>query len=105
MAVVAVTTTTVKPDRYEDFLADTRKVKATLVRSGGDNVRVLAALVAGEASGTMTVLYEADDFAAFGAVQDKFLADPDGLALIQSTGASTSSVHGFQFTLWVDVPL
>jgi hypothetical protein len=105
MAVVAVTTTTVKPDRFEQFLADTGKVKAVLERSGGRNVRLLAGLVAGEATGSMTLVYEADDFAAFGAVQDKFLADPDGLALIQSTGASTSSVNGFQFTLWVDVPL
>jgi hypothetical protein len=105
MAVVAVTTTTVKPDRWEDFLADVRKVKAVMDKCGARNVRVLAGLVAGEATGTATFLYEADDFAGYGGIYDKFLADPDGLALIQSTGASTSPVNGFQSTLWVDVPL
>jgi hypothetical protein len=95
----------VKPDRWEDFLADTRKAKAIMEKSGARNVRVLAGLVAGEATGTVTFLYEADDFAGYGAVYDKFLADPEGMALIQSTGASTSPVNGFQSSLWVDVLL
>jgi hypothetical protein len=49
--------------------------------------------------------YEADDFASYGAVQDKFFADPEGLAMVQSTGSRNSPIPGFQLALWVDVPL
>jgi hypothetical protein len=105
MAAVAVTTLAVKPDRWEDFLGDTRKAKSIMEKCGARNVRVLAGLVAGEATGTVTFLYEADDFAGYGRVYDKFMSDPEGLGLIQSTGATTSPVSGFQSSLWVDVPL
>jgi hypothetical protein len=105
MAVVSVTTFTAKPDRFEDAIADTRRVKAVIEKCGGKNVRVLAGLVAGEATGSLAFVYEADDFAAQGAVQDKFFADPEGLALTQSTGTSAGPVAGFQGALYVDVPL
>jgi hypothetical protein len=105
MAVVSVTTLTVKPDRYEDFLETTRKAKAILEKSGAKNVRLLAALTAGEASGSLATTWEADDFAAQGAVLDKFLADPEGLALLTSTNTTAGPTAGFQSTIWVDVPL
>ena len=105
MAVVNVTTFTAKPDRFEDAIADARKTKALLEKHGGKNVRVLAGLVAGEATGSLAFIWEADDFAGYGAVQDKFFADPEGMAMVQSTGTSASPVPGFQGTLWVDVPL
>jgi hypothetical protein len=105
MAVVSVTTLTVKPDRYEDFLETSRKAKAILEKSGAKNVRLLAALTAGEASGSLATTWEADDFAAQGAVLDKFLADPEGLALLTSTNTTAGPTAGFQSTIWVDVPL
>jgi hypothetical protein len=105
MAVVSVATLTIKPDRYEDFLADTRKSKAILEKCGARNVRLLAALTAGQASGSLALTWEADDFGAQGAVLDKFLADPEGLALITSTNTTAGPTAGFQSTIWVDVPL
>jgi hypothetical protein len=66
----------------------------------------LAALVAGEATGSTALTFEADDFTAYGVVFDKFLADPEGQALMASTGTSASPLAGgFQGTMWVDVPL
>jgi hypothetical protein len=105
MAVVSVTTLTSKPDRYEDLLADIRKAKAILEKSGARNVRLLAALTAGEATGSLASTFEVDDFAAQGAVMDKFLADAEGLALIQQSNTTASPIAGFQSTIWVDVPL
>jgi hypothetical protein len=105
MAVVSVTTFAAKPDRFEDALADVRKVKAMFEKLGARNVRLLAALVAGEATGSLAFVYEADDFASQGALQDRFFADPEGLALTQSTGTSAGPVSGFQGALYVDVPL
>jgi hypothetical protein len=54
---------------------------------------------------SLALSFEVDDFAAQGAVMDKFLADPEGLAVMMSTVSSESPVAGFQSTTWVDVPL
>ena len=106
MAVVTVVTLTVKPDRFEDELDDLRKSKALAEKNGSKNVRVLAAMVAGEQTGTLAFISEADDFASSGAALDKFLTDPEGQAMMAAanTGASPLAA-GFQLTTWVDVPL
>jgi hypothetical protein len=105
MAVVQVVTFTVKPDRYEDFLANARTSKALLERHGGKNVRFLAALVAGEATGSFVTTCEADDFATYGSVMDKFLADPDVQAFMATVSTSANPTGPYQQSLWVDVPL
>ena len=105
MGVMSVTTYTVKPDRYDDFLSDVRTSKPILERSGAQNIRMVAALVAGEATGTLALTWEADGFAAQGAVLDKLLADPEMLALISSVNTTAGTTTGFQATTWVDVPL
>jgi len=106
MAVVTVATATVKPDRMEDFLQDMRKAKAITERCGGKNVRVLTAVVAGEATGTVAFMTESDDFAASGAAMDKFYADPDALALTSSMSGTAGTLAGAaQTTQWVDIPL
>jgi hypothetical protein len=79
--------------------------KAVFERCGGKNIRLLTALVAGEATGSMTMTIEADDFAASGAVLDKFFADPEGAAMGAAIGTSASPITPPQSTLWVDVPL
>jgi hypothetical protein len=105
MAVVYTGTATVKPDRYEDYLNLIRKTKTLIERAGGKNLRLLVALVAGEATGTFVVTYEADDFAAFGTLNEKFFADPEAEAVMSSLSTSASPIPGYQGTLWLDVPL
>jgi hypothetical protein len=43
MAVVSVTTLTVKPDRYEDFVETTRQARKILEKCGARDVRLLRA--------------------------------------------------------------
>jgi hypothetical protein len=105
MAVVSVTTFVVKPDGFEGILADIRKGKTIMEKCGARNIRLLAAMVGGEATGSIVLSAEVDDFAGWGAYLDKFLADPEGLALFGSVNTSASPVAGFQSTIWVDVPL
>ncbi len=105
MAVVSTTTITIKPDKYEAFLATSRDAKAILERCGARNVRLLGTLVAGEATGSFVTVWEADDFAAYGAVMDRFLADPDGLALLMATVTTDGPTAAFQGSVWVDIPL
>jgi hypothetical protein len=103
MAVVTVATTTVKPDRYAEYVEQMRTMKAINEKNGAKNVRVLAGLVAGAATGTFVWISEADDFAAAGAVIDKTLADPE-VQKMMSTGTA-SPVANYQTTMWVDLPL
>ena len=105
MAVLAASTVTAKPDRYEDFVGDCRKTKTIMEKNGAQNVRLLAGLVSGEATGSFVFTYEAADFGAAGAMLDKFLADPEGLGLITSTNTTTGPTASFQSSMWVDVPL
>ena len=100
MAVVPVATFTVPADGLEEFIEAIRKAKVVAERSGGRNCRLLSAVVAGEATGSMAFISEVDDFAAWGAYTDKFFGDPEGSAL---AALAASLVH--QQTLWVDVPL
>jgi hypothetical protein len=106
MAVVSVTTLTVKPDGFEEALGELRKIKAYTEKCGGKNVRLVAALVAGEATGSLAFITEADDFAAIGAVTDKFVGDPEGQAIFaRASSAAGPFVPARQTSMWVDVPL
>jgi len=105
MAVLTVTTATIKPDRFEDYVAQGRQVKAILEKQGGKNVRLLAALVAGEATGSVAFIVETDDFATTGEVMDKFYADPESLAMMASMTGGAGSLATYQTSMWVDIPL
>jgi hypothetical protein len=103
MAVIATATIQVKPDRWEEFVEQIRKANGMLEGYGAMNIRWLAGLVAGQQTGTIVISEEFDDFAAWGAFQDKVLADPQ-IVQMMSTG-DTSPMSGFQTSLFVDVPL
>jgi hypothetical protein len=103
MGVVSATTLMVRPGRFEDFLPDARKGKALLEKYGAKNLRLMTAVVAGEATGSVILTYEVDDLTSFGAVFDKSLADPEVVELMTITDAS--SISGSQTTVWVDIPL
>jgi hypothetical protein len=105
MAVLGVVTSTVKPDRYEDFIDLNRKVKMVVERAGVKNVKLRAGLIAGQATGSFVFTIEADDFAAYGAAIDKYLADPEGQLVQSLLGTSASPIAELQYPLWVDVPL
>ena len=105
MAVVVVATFAVKPDRFEDEVEDARQAKVIFEKCGGKNIRLLAALVGGEVTGSLAMTIEADDFASWGAVYDNFLTDPEGQALAARIGTSASPLTGLQTALWMDVSL
>jgi hypothetical protein len=103
MAVVTSAIITVKLDRFEESLDVARKDKAIVEKAGGKNLRPLAGLVAGQATGTLVFIDEADDFAAAGVVMDKTLADRE-IQKMPSTGTD-SPMANFQTSMFVDVPL
>jgi len=68
---------TIKPDRFEDFLATTKKSKSILEKCGAKNVRLIVGM-SGQSSGSFVLTSEANDHAASGAILDKFLPTPKG---------------------------
>jgi hypothetical protein len=103
MAVVSVTTTIMRPGTYEAFLETSRKAKAILERCGAKNFRVMGTLVAGEATASFATIWEADDYASYGAVMDRFLADTEGLALLVDATGPDGPTASFQGSLWSDI--
>ncbi len=103
MAVMNVSTITVKPGRFEDYLKLTAKAEALLTKCGAKNVRLIAGLSAGEASGTIVSTWEADDFTEFGKVTDAFFAG-GGQELMGEVGGEDSPIAHWAGSTWVDVP-
>ena len=105
MAVAEVTTLTVKPDRLEAYVDRARKFKAAIEREGAKNVRLLSAVVAGEATGSLAFIAEYDSFAAAGAGIDALMASAQGAESYAVIQSSESPVENVQTAFWVDVPL
>jgi hypothetical protein len=103
MAVMSVTVMTIKPGRYADFLAGTKEADALLEKCGAKNLRLIAGLAAGEASGTIVATWEADDFEAFGKVSQAFFTS-GGTELLEGTGAEDSPIAHWQNSMYVDIP-
>jgi hypothetical protein len=90
MAVVNVTTMTVKPGGWDKMVADSQKAKGILEKYGAKNVRLLVPLAGAEPSGTAHTTFEADDLATLGKILDSIFADADMISLMQS-GAETTT--------------
>jgi len=93
----------VKPDRWEEFVEQARKVKSIFERHGGKNIRLLAGLVAGQQTGAIVGTVEFDDMSAYGAFEDKVLADPEMPPMM--SGNDANPVAGPQTSIFLDVPL
>jgi hypothetical protein len=78
-----------------------RKGKALTESFGARNARVLSGVVAGEATGAVTFTFEVDDFAQFGAVMDKVMADPQMAEMMANT--SDRPNEQYQTSVWVDL--
>jgi hypothetical protein len=105
MAIVSVSTVSLKPGRYEAFKEQHGRAKAVLEFCGAKNVRLLGTLLAGEATGSIALTWEADDYAAYGAVMDRLLNDSAGRALVMELTSPDNPVASFQGSLWADIPV
>src|SRR5262245_58676304 len=103
MAVISVTTLTLKPDKYEEWIKTTSSSKAVLERHGAKNVRAMGTILAGEQTATVAITWEADNYAAYGAVMDKFLEDQEGMALLMNANSASGPVAAFQSSIWSDI--
>ena len=98
MTVIAVSTAKIKEGRrLGDYLKTWPETKSRYEKHGARNVRLMVAVDAGEATGTLAVSYETDDFAAHGAVQDGILSDREALSAAMGPDAPTFAT---QLSTW-----
>ena len=104
MTVLSATTLTVELDRYQDFLASAQKSKSLLEKHGAKNVRLVVSM-SGVLSASFTLTHEADDFTDAGRITDKFLADPEGLAVMSESGSAAGPAASWHPSTWVEIRL
>jgi hypothetical protein len=103
MTVIDATLITLKPGRYQDFIAQSGQAEALLSKCGAQNMRLVAAVEGGGPTGTVVLSWEADDFAKHGKVMDDFLAQGGSDLMLQYI-AEGSPVVGWSTSVYVDIP-
>jgi hypothetical protein len=105
MAIVTATNFRLKPGGLEVFRKDVGQAKAALERCGAKKVRVLAAIVGGEATTSLAISWEADNYESYGKVIDKYQADPEGAAQVLAFSSPYSATDSIQSTVWQEINL
>ena len=104
MTVISTTVMTIKPDRYEDFVASVTKSKAILEKYGAKSVRLMATMVGG-GFGTFALATEYDDFAAAGAGLDKFMIDAEAVEVMQTSLGASGGTASADSSMWLEIPI
>ena len=84
-----LTAATIQPrsaEVWDDLQKVLKRIKAMVVKQGGENVTVLATIVGGEATNQLGFLTTAENWTKFGQVQEAFYSDPKAQALLQEAG-------------------
>lgn len=87
---------------HTDFLAGQSATDEILTKAGAKNLRLIAAMSAGEASGSVVATWEADDWEAFGKVTNNFF-NHGGAEVMEGVGTVDSPVASWQTSTYMDV--
>jgi hypothetical protein len=91
MTILSLTAIHLKPDASWDVAQEQIKKGNDLVRKhGGENVTTLVTMAAGPTTGTVTLLYTAEDWTSYGKMQDSLMADPEMQALMADPNSATA---------------
>jgi hypothetical protein len=91
MTVVSLTAIRPKPGASWDDIQKSLKEGNDLVRKhGGENVTTMVTMAAGEATGSVTLLYTAADWTSYGKVQDSLMGDPAMQTLMADPNSPTA---------------
>ena len=91
MAIISLTAIHPQPGTSWEEIQKNVKAGNDLIRKhGGENVATMVTMLAGEATGTVTSIWTAPDWARFGGVQNALMADPE-LQALMVTGGQTAS--------------
>ncbi len=105
MAVLSTTVIDVKPGRWNDFLKLMGTTHRVLDEAGAKNFRLISAIAAGPSSGTIVLIWEADDWEDYGRVSQRFFSDPAGVDLLTRSTTPEGPTESWQNSVYVDVPI
>jgi hypothetical protein len=105
MTVMQTTVTRPKPGRRHDAVALALEASKLLERHGADNSRLLAAQVAGEATGSHVFTTEFENAEAWGEFMDSLNADAELEALLTRVEREDSPVVMESMSLGSEIPL
>ena len=84
-----LTATTIQPrsaEVWDDLQKVLKRIKAMVVKKGGENTTVLATIVGGEATNQLVFLTSSENWSKYGQFQEAFFGDPKAQALLKETG-------------------
>ena len=91
MTVVSLTALHLKPGvNWDDAQKSLKKGNDLVRKHGGENVTAMVTMAAGPATGTVTLLYTAADWASYGKLQDALMADPELQAIMADPNSPTA---------------
>jgi hypothetical protein len=105
MAVLSTTVMKVKPGRWNDLLKVMRTMQHELEAVGAKGFRLVQGFAAGEASGSVVVIWEAGTWEEYGRVSDAFFADPAGIDLLMQASTPEGPIATWQNSVYIDVPI
>jgi hypothetical protein len=83
MPVVSLTAIQLKPGvSWEEAQKSLKKGNDLVRKHGGENVTAMVGMAAGTATGTVSLVYTAEDWTKYGQLQDSLFADPEMQALM-----------------------
>ena len=87
MTIVATTIIHPNPGvNWDDVQKQLKRGTALLSKHGAENVTVLVTMVGGQGTNAIGILATAEDWAAYGKVQQAFTSDPDFQGLMIDAG-------------------
>lgn len=105
MTILQSTVTRAKPGRRHDAIAMALEASKLLERHGADDSRLLAAQIAGEATGTHVFTTEFGDGEAWGEFNDSLAADAELDALMDRVERADSPVVMASMSVGSEIPL
>jgi hypothetical protein len=98
MTIVSATTFHTKPGAsWEDIQKHIKKGADLSRKHGGENVTTMAAMAAGTATGTLTMLSTNTDWTSYGKFVDAVMADPETQALMTDPNSPVASWDTYVF--------
>ena len=95
----------VQPGRYDEFLSQSLEVSKLYERHGAENIRLMQAVSAGEATNSWTFSSEFENAEAYGAFTEELTADLEMQNFLTRMRAANSPVTVEQISLASEVPL
>ena len=93
-----------KPGRWEEAMGVIKTGNDLVKKHGGENVATMVSMAAGPASGRVSTIWTAADWAAYGKVMNGLMADPELNELMATSMGPDGPTLGFETYVSQTIP-